>query len=156
MLNVADHGRSRDDTHMTTRKTSALFGVVAAAALLVSMLQAATTGPANAAPRDRHCVTPSELARVKIGMARPKVRKIFGARGRLVDEAVFGDGDAWRTYSFRECGRSWSRSSVTIKFSLTERPAAAAPPAGMTDEELSSYYPVAYGGRWRVRSVSAR
>lgn len=130
--------------------------ILGVAALVAIGLQVAAMPTASAAKADGGCVTRAELDKVDDGATRAEVRKVVGARGRLVTNSPFGDGDVWRTYAYRQCGRTWAQSKVSITFSLEPRPvgdpaAADSMPAG----ELQNYYPVVYDGPFLVRKTAA-
>lgn len=95
------------------------LGSVLAAALLASGLQFAAASPADAKPSNKNCVTKREFKKVKAGMSYDSVRRRLGAKGRVTSDASLPDGDSWRTYSYRQCGRTWQRSVIMISFELT-------------------------------------
>jgi hypothetical protein len=92
-----------------------------AAALVAAGLATVPTTPAEAANATPGCITRTEFRKVTRGTTLPRARQIIGARGRVTSSYNFSDGDAWRTVEFRQCGRSWARSSVSLSFEKTER-----------------------------------
>lgn len=90
------------------------------AALLAPAL--AIAGPAEAARnRTPGCITKAEFRAVKKGTDLARARKIVGAPGRTTYSSDYSDGDAWRSIQFRQCGRTWNRSYVSMSFESTER-----------------------------------
>ena len=76
--------------------------------------------PAQAADATPGCITRTEYRAVKVGTKLGRARDIIGARGRVTSSSDFSDGDGWRTVDFRQCGRTWYRSSVSFDFEATE------------------------------------
>jgi hypothetical protein len=95
-----------------------IMGALATATLLASGLQLAVAPPASAADT-KNCVTKKEFKKVKPGMDLASVKAKLGAKGRISSQASFPDGDAWVTYSYRQCGRSWKGSIISISFGLS-------------------------------------
>ncbi|WP_139978602.1 hypothetical protein [Nocardioides litoris] len=93
------------------------------AALLPGLLSFAvvTAGPADAANKTPGCVTKAEYRKIKKGMSIKRVRALVGQRGKTVSHASFGDGDAMATVEFRQCGRSWTYSSISVSTEMSER-----------------------------------
>jgi hypothetical protein len=82
-----------------------------------SLLLAAPAEAANATPG---CITRTEFRAVTRGTTMRQATQIIGAAGRTSSSLTFSDGDVWRTLDFRQCGRTWYRSSVSFDFEATE------------------------------------
>lgn len=87
----------------------------------LSVLFIAPVDTASAANRTPGCITKYEFRKVTKGTALRRARRIIGATGKLTYSSSFSDGDVWRTFDFRQCGRRWSNSSVSLDFESTER-----------------------------------
>lgn len=83
-----------------------------------SILMASPAEAANATPG---CITKTEFRAVTRGTTLRRATEIIGALGRTSSSSTFSDGDVWRTVDFRQCGRTWYRSSVSFDFEATER-----------------------------------
>jgi hypothetical protein len=99
--------------------TALLLAVLVATGL--TLIGPTSTTTAHAAITKNGCATKYEWRRVKRGMTLARARNIIDHRGRLTDQTEYSDGDEWRTYKFRQCGRSWRNSSLYLSVSLTER-----------------------------------
>jgi hypothetical protein len=96
----------------------------------------ATSTAANAAPSNRqNCVSKAEFRKFDTGDTLAQVRSIAGTRGRTTSSNVFSDGDTWRSVNFRQCGKSWNLSSISVSFESTE-----------TEEWVSDWYCDEYSG----------
>jgi hypothetical protein len=76
--------------------------------------------PAEAANATPGCVTKTEFRAVKMGTKLGRAKEIIGATGRVSSSGDYSDGDGWKDIDFRQCGRTWSRSSVSLSFEKTE------------------------------------
>jgi hypothetical protein len=95
-----------------------ILGALVATFLLALGIQLAGAAPAAAADT-KNCVTKKEFKKVQPGMDYASVKQKLGARGRVSSQASFPDGDSWATYSYRQCGRSWKQSIISISFGLS-------------------------------------
>lgn len=89
--------------------------IVVPSAVLTSSAEAAAAG------RTPGCITKAEYRKIKRKMPIKKVRRVVGARGKITSSSDYSDGDGYRSVDFRQCGKSWSMSSVSISFEKTER-----------------------------------
>jgi len=96
-----------------------LLGVLLAAGL--ALVGPASTPAAEAAITKNGCATRAEWRKIKRSTPLSRARSIIGHRGRLTDSTEYSDGDEYRTYKFRQCGRSWWRSSLYLTVSLSEK-----------------------------------
>ncbi|QIX27152.1 hypothetical protein ncot_11500 [Nocardioides sp. JQ2195] len=93
-----------------------------AAIVTLSVAPAVLVGSsAEAASGTPGCITKSEFRKVTKKTTIKKARRIIGAKGRLSYSNSYSDGDASRSYDFRQCGQRWSLSSVSLDFEKTER-----------------------------------
>lgn len=77
----------------------------------------AIAAPAQAASPG--CMTRSEFNSLREGDTISWVR-FKGGHGRTSSTNYFSDGDAWKSVEFRQCGRTWSRSTIFIDFEYAE------------------------------------
>lgn len=99
---------------MLSKLLAGALGLIAPLATLT-----VTASPANAEATP-HCITRNEFHKIQHGMSVARVRHIVGATGRVSNESTFSDGDGWKTIDFRQCGKSWNWSDVSIDFEKTE------------------------------------
>lgn len=100
----------------------------------------ATATAADAAPRNQACMTKAEFRRIGEGDTISRVRSIAGTRGRLGSFNIFSDGDTWETREYRQCGKSWSRSAITVSFESTEYDEWISDPYCYSDYDYNGYY----------------
>lgn len=95
-----------------------LISVLTTAALVTAGLLLVAS-PAQA---DTRCITQSEYRRIDSGDSLRTVRRIVGAPGRVAAEAgsSWDDEYGFKMIEFRQCGRSWNRSSVSVTFDKSE------------------------------------
>lgn len=77
-------------------------------------------GPAEAAPRGG-CVTKAEYRKVREGDSLATVRRKVGQHGRVTSSSSYSDGDGFMDVAFRQCGKTWTWSSIRVSFEMTER-----------------------------------
>ena len=61
-------------------------------------------------------MTRAEFRAIKSDMTIGRVRRIVGANGRLSSTSEYSDGNGWKSFDFRQCGKSWDWSSISIDF----------------------------------------
>jgi hypothetical protein len=102
-------------------KLTSVLAALAATITLGTAPAVLLAPPAQAADATPGCITKSEFRAVTKGTTLSRATRIIGATGRTTSSSHFSDGDGWRTVEFRQCRRTWSRSSVFLDFEKTER-----------------------------------
>jgi TRAP-type uncharacterized transport system substrate-binding protein len=90
----------------------ALIAVSVTAALLTGGAVAADA--AQAAPKNKPCVTTTEFGKVHVGQSKAKVAKIFGTKGKRVSVGPDGHGYTNEVRVYKACKAP--NAEVTVTF----------------------------------------
>ncbi|GAB3283931.1 hypothetical protein [Kineosporia babensis] len=77
-------------------------------------LMLAGAGSAEAAPKNKPCVTVTEFGKIKLGMSKAKAAKIFGTNGKRVSLGPDGHGYTNEVRKYRACKAPGAEVEVTF------------------------------------------